>query len=79
MKVEHSLTPYTKINSKQIKDLNVKADITKLLDENIAKTLTDINCSNSFLDLPPRVMKMKTKTNKHDLIKCKSFCTAKKP
>ena len=61
MKFEHSLTPYTKINSKWIKDLNVRPDTIKLLEENIGRTLSDINCSNIFLDPPPRVMKMKTK------------------
>ena len=77
MKSEHSLTPYTKINSKRIKDLNVRPDPIKLLEENIGRTLFDINYSNSFLDPPPRVMKIKTKINKWDLMKLKSFCTAK--
>ena len=61
MKLEHSLTPYTKINSKWIKDLNVKPDILELLEENIGRTLFDINCSSIFLDSPPRVMKIKNK------------------
>ena len=77
MKPEHSLTPYTKINSKWIKDLNVRPDTIKLLEENIGRTLFDINCSNIFLDPPPRVIKIKTKINKWDLMKLKSFCTAK--
>ena len=77
MKLEHSPTPYTKVNSKWIKDLNVRSDTIKLLEKNIGWTLSDINCSNIFSDLPPRVMKIKTKINKWDLIKIKSFCTAK--
>ena len=77
MKVEHSLTPYTKINSKWIRNLNVCLDTIKLLEENIGRTLFDINHSNIFFDPPPRVMKMKTKINKWDLIKLKRFCTAK--
>ena len=77
MKLEHSLTPYTKINSKWIKDLNARPDTIKLLEENIGRTLFDINHSNIFSDPPPRVMKIKTKINKWDLMKLKSFCTAK--
>ena len=77
MKLEHSLIPYTKINSKWIKDLNLRLDTIKLLKENIGRTLFDINRSHIFLDPPSRVMKIKTKINKWDLIKLKSFCTAK--
>ena len=77
MKLEHSLTPYTKINSKWIRDLNVRPDTIKLLEESIGRTLFDINHSNIFSDPPPRVMKIKTKINKWDLMKLKSFCTAK--
>ena len=69
MKLEHSLTPYTKANSKCIKDLNVRPDTIKLLEENIGRTLFDINRSKIFLNPPPRVMKMKTKINKWDLMK----------
>ena len=61
MKLGHSLTPYTKINSTWIKDLNVRLDTIKLLEENIGKTLCDINHSKVFFDPPPRVMKIKQK------------------
>ena len=76
-KLEHFLTPYTKINSKWIKDLNVKQEIIKLLEENIATTLDDINQSKILCDPHLRVMEIKVKVNKWDLIKPKSFCTAK--
>ena len=68
MKLEHSLTPYTKINSKWIKDLNVRPDTIKFLEENIGRTLFDINHSKIFFDPLPRVMKIKTKINTWDLL-----------
>ena len=77
MKLKHFLTPCTKINSKWIKDLNVRPESIKLLEKNISRTLNDINQSNILYDSPPRVMEIKTKVNKWDLIKLKSFCTAK--
>ena len=64
MKLEYSLTPYTKINSKSIKDLNVRPGTIKLIEENISKTLSDINFSRILFAQSPRIMKMKTKINK---------------
>ena len=77
MKLEYSLTPYTKINSKWIRDLNISLDTIKLLEENIGRALFDINHSKIFFDTPPRVMEIKSKINKGDLMKLKSFYTAK--
>ena len=77
MKLEHFITPYTKTNSKWIKYLNVGPETIKLLEENISKTLSDINLRKILYDPTPRVMETKTKTNKWDLIKLKSFYTTK--
>ena len=77
MKLEHFLTACTKINSKWIKDLNVRPETIKLLEENIGRTLNDINHRKLLYDPPLREMEIKTKTNKWNLMKLKSFCTAK--
>ena len=76
MKLEHFLTPYTKINSKWIKDLNVRPEAIKLLEENIG-TLDVISQSKILYVPPPRVTEIKAKVNKWDLIKLKNFYTAK--
>ena len=79
MKVEHFLTPHTKINSQWIKDLKVRPETIniKLLEGNIGRTLFDINHSKTLYGPPSRAMEIKAKINKWDLIKLKSFCTAK--
>ena len=77
MKLEHFLTPYTKITSKCIKDLNVRPETVKFLEENIGRTHDDINQSKILYDPPLRVTEIKTKVNKGGLIKLKSFCIAK--
>ena len=77
MKLEHFLTPYTTINSKWIKDLNVRQETIKLLEENIGKTLSYINHSRILYDPSPRILEIKAKINKRDLSKLKSFCTTK--
>ena len=77
MKLEHFLTPYIKINSKWIKDLNVRPETIKFLEKNIGKTLSDINHSKILYDPPPRILEIKAKINKWYLIKLKNFCTTK--
>ena len=77
MKLEHFLTPYTKINSKWIKYLNVRPETIKFLEENIGKTLSDINHSRILYDPPPRILEIKAKINKWDLIKLKNFSMTK--
>ena len=77
MKLEHSLTPYTKINSKWIKDLNVRPDSIKLLEENIGRTLYDINHSKILFDSPPGMREVGAKVNKGDLMELGSFYTAR--
>ena len=77
MKLEHCLTPYTKINSNWVKDLSVSPDTIKLLEGNIGRMLFDINHSNILSDPPPRIKMIKTQINQWNLIKLKSFCTAK--
>ena len=77
MKLEHFPTPYTKINSKWIKDISARPETIKLLEKNIGKTLSDINHTRILYDPTLRVLEIKAKINKWDLIKIKSFCTTK--
>ena len=77
MKPGHTLTSCTKINSKWLKDLNIRQDSIKLLEENIGRTFSDINCTNAFLGQSPKAIEIKTKINQCDLIKLTSFHTAK--
>ena len=77
MKLDLQLTPYTKINSRWIKDLNISRDTIKVLQENIGGKISDIPCSNIFTDMSPRARDIKERINKWDLVKIKSFCTAK--
>ena len=78
MKLEHFLTPYTKINSKWIKDLNIRPEIIKLLEENIGKTLSNMNHSRILYVPPLRILEIKAKINKWDLLKLKSSAQQRK-
>ena len=77
MKLDHQLTPYTKINSWWIKDLNISHNNLKVLEENIGRKISDIPCSNILTDTSPKARDIKERINKWDLIKIKSFCMAK--
>ena len=77
MKFDHQLTPYTKINSRWMKDLNISCDTIKVLEENISRKISDIPHGNIFNDMSPKSKDIKERINKWDLIKIKSFCMAK--
>ena len=78
MKLDHQLTPYTKINSRWIKDLNINRDTIKVLEQNISRKISDIPCSNIFTDMSPRARDIKERINTWDYIKLKGFCMANK-
>ena len=77
MNLDHFLTPYTKINSKRMKNLNVRQQVIQILEKNVGKTLFDLSCSNFLLNTSLEARKTKAKMNYRDLIKIKSFCTVK--
>ena len=78
MKLDHQLTPYTKINSRWIKDLNISSNTIKVLEENTGRKISDISHSNILTDMFPKARDIKERINKWDLIKIKSFCMVKK-
>ena len=75
MKLDHSLTPYPKINSKWVKDLTGRQEPIKILEENRGSNLFDLSCSNLLLDTSPKARETKEKMNSRDFIKIKTFCT----
>ena len=77
MKLDHQLTPYTKINSRWVKDLNISRNTIKVLEENIVRKISDIPHSNILTDMSPKARDIKERINKWDLIKMESFCMAK--
>ena len=77
MKLDHQLTPYTKINSRWVKDLNINNNTMKVLDESIGRKISDIPRSNILTDMSPKARDIKERINKWDLLKIKSFCMAK--
>ena len=77
MKLDHQLTPYTKLNSRWIKDLNINHETIKVLEENTGRRISDIPCRNIFTDMSPRARHVKERINKWDFIKIKGFCMAK--
>ena len=77
MKLNHQLTPYTKINSRWVKDLNISCNTIEVLEENIGRIISDIVRSNILTDMSPKARDIKERINKWDLIKIKSFCKAK--
>ena len=77
MKLNYQLTPYTKINSRWIKDINVSCETIKVLEENISRKISDMQHCNIFTNMSPRTRDIKERINKWDLIKIKSFCMAK--